>query len=552
MGERATMTAWRACFFLTLALAAAVYAGSLDGGWVWDDPVLVSGEAIGGGRSVVECLARPFLGSYFRPLVSLTFFAERRLFGESPAGYRLVNLALHVGATACTMGLALAALRRRAAAIVAGLLFAVQPAQVGAVAWIGGLTDGLAAFWTAAWAGLLVAGVRRASAPRAARVPDRSSADGSALAMHAGAVACYTAMVLSKEQMAAALPLVPFAWHAFRPAGRRSLSDAAFGTLPYLAATAVFAAMWWFVARPPAMGPPVHLPGPAVLAGQSVAYYALMLAAPAPRWMHTLSEGFARGAPLGWAALGWTVAAGSALLWLRWLRRWREGAWLLAFVWLSLLPVLNVVALPYVLLAPYRAACGGVAFAVLAAGGLGRLRGRARARLCLRRAAGRRVRAVVATVLVVWWGALTAWGATRWRSEEAWFGEVVRHDPQSVVARYMLARTHLMEGRWAEGAALLEEVLDYLLGRGAWRLPDRAASAVRDPVVVSRIQRSRGFPEDPRAFSTQVLTLVGWARLQLGEWREAAQSYRAALAVTPGHAAARVGLEAAEARREAP
>ncbi|HSV74768.1 MAG TPA: hypothetical protein VLH79_13500 [Chthonomonadales bacterium] len=546
MGVRGGITTWRACFVLTLALAAAVYGPSLDGGLVWDDPALVSGEAIGGGKRLRDCFTEPFFGVYFRPLVSVSFFIDRRLFGENPAGYRLVNVALHVGATALIIGFALAALRRRSAALVAGLLFAVQPAQVGAVAWIGGRTDALAVLWAAGWACMLASALRLDR--QGATGPGSAAGEWRIGALHVGALLCYTAMLFTKEQMAAALPLVPLAWHAFRPPGRRSLSEAALATLPYAAVTAFFAAMAVFIARPPTMEPPLHLPGPVVLMAHSVAYYGLLLAAPTPKWMHTLSEGWTLGAPVAWAAFGLAVAGASALLWVHWLRRWPEGAWLLAFIALALLPVLNLVALPYVLVAPYRAACAGLAYSVLAAGLLTGLRGLGRARFAVPRSLRRMAWVGIVTVVVVWFGALTAWGASRWRSEESWFSEVRRHDPVSVVARYMLARDRYARSDVAGGLGPLVEVLEYLLGPGVWRSPEQAVAAMSDPVIVSRIQRSRGFAEDPRAFPTKVLTVVGWARLQQGEWGAAEEAYRTALALSPGDADARAGLEAAVAR----
>ena len=91
-----------------------------------------------------------------RPFAALAFMGDARAFGGNPLGYRLVNLALHLIATLIVIRLTWRYSRRHVgAALVAGLVFAVHPAHVEAVAWITGRVDLLAtaaalAFWLAA------------------------------------------------------------------------------------------------------------------------------------------------------------------------------------------------------------------------------------------------------------------------------------------------------------------------------------------------------------------------------------------------------------------
>ena len=91
-----------------------------------------------------------------RPFAALSLMADARTFGADPLGYRVTNLLLHLLATLLVLRLAWRYTGGRAtAAALAGLLFAIHPAHVEAVAWITGRVDLLATaaallFWLAA------------------------------------------------------------------------------------------------------------------------------------------------------------------------------------------------------------------------------------------------------------------------------------------------------------------------------------------------------------------------------------------------------------------
>ena len=80
-----------------------------------------------------------------RPVAAAMFMFDWRFWGANPVGYHLSNILLHA---ICAILIALIA--RKAAkvdagiAALAGILFALQPAHVGAVAWITGRVDVLA------------------------------------------------------------------------------------------------------------------------------------------------------------------------------------------------------------------------------------------------------------------------------------------------------------------------------------------------------------------------------------------------------------------------
>lgn len=119
---------------LLLLLPCVCYAPALNGEFLWDDGVLI--------------LRNPLLGSWqglgniwfstvpldYFPLTYTSFWLEKWLWGEQPAGYHVVNLGLHV-VSAFLLWRLLRALRVPGAWLSA-LLFAVHPVNVASVAWI--------------------------------------------------------------------------------------------------------------------------------------------------------------------------------------------------------------------------------------------------------------------------------------------------------------------------------------------------------------------------------------------------------------------------------
>jgi hypothetical protein len=108
--------------------------GSLSSGWVL--PVASAGAWWTPKGLTVE---------YFRPLVVFLFAGDRLLYGLHAAGYHLTNLFLHVGATLLVWAIARRTVGPGFGAWAAAALFAIHPCHAGAVDWISGRTDVLAA-----------------------------------------------------------------------------------------------------------------------------------------------------------------------------------------------------------------------------------------------------------------------------------------------------------------------------------------------------------------------------------------------------------------------
>lgn len=168
----ATRLATPAWIALVLLVAASSLFGVLDNGFVWDDgPFIVWNETLRGPgtlqRVVTEGDSFGTRGDnpYYRPVTTLSFAMDVRLFGENAAGYHATNLLLHLAVCALVFGAALQCSGRRSAAGAAALLFAVHPAVVEPVAYVSARADLLcAAFMLGAW--LLYTRGRRSGSPR--------------------------------------------------------------------------------------------------------------------------------------------------------------------------------------------------------------------------------------------------------------------------------------------------------------------------------------------------------------------------------------------------
>lgn len=116
-------------------LVGAAYAPVRTASFVWDDDVHVTRNATltqpGGLKRI---WFEPGATPQYYPLVHSTFWLEQRLWGFHPAGYHLVNLALHAASTCLLFWI----LRRWSVpgAWFAAALFAVHPVQVESVAWV--------------------------------------------------------------------------------------------------------------------------------------------------------------------------------------------------------------------------------------------------------------------------------------------------------------------------------------------------------------------------------------------------------------------------------
>jgi tetratricopeptide (TPR) repeat protein len=334
--------------FLLAAVSALVYANSLGGQFVVDDPKqIVNNPFIHSWGNLLRAfttdvwafqragsIAGEVPPPYYRPLFTAYTTVGYQLFGLWPQGWHLLSVAVHVAATILVYKL----VKRVGGSVVVGtaaaLLFAVHPAHVESVAWASGVPDPLAALF---YVPALIWFVRY-----------RREGGGKFLALSVGA---YALALLCKET-ALVLPLVVEAWDVARE-GDASLSQrmkrAALASLPYLgvaglylmARVAVLGAVGW--THPVMTGvsrSTLLLTAPSVLAA-----YARHLVAP-------FYLSFQYGTPLvreasdaNFLLPALLLAALGLALWYFQRRLTAEHVLALALIVAPLLPVLNLKAL---------------------------------------------------------------------------------------------------------------------------------------------------------------------------------------------------------------
>jgi 4-amino-4-deoxy-L-arabinose transferase-like glycosyltransferase len=116
------------------AFVVAIHAMAIGGGFVWDDVAAISeNRLIHSPVGLPEFWLSTEQPDYW-PVSYSALWLEWRLFGQNPAGYRVVNLGLHT-INALLVWLLLSRLGVRGAWLC-GLIFAIHPVTVEAIEWI--------------------------------------------------------------------------------------------------------------------------------------------------------------------------------------------------------------------------------------------------------------------------------------------------------------------------------------------------------------------------------------------------------------------------------
>ena len=93
---------------------------------------------------------------------------DRQWWGQNPYFFHSTNILIHAVTALALMGLLETMLQSRRAAFLGGLLFALDPAHLQSVAWMGGRADTICALWTILFSWALIWAVRSKGADRAA------------------------------------------------------------------------------------------------------------------------------------------------------------------------------------------------------------------------------------------------------------------------------------------------------------------------------------------------------------------------------------------------
>ena len=527
----ANRTSWLWILLLTLILAISgiAYAPAIPGLAVWDDHELIGGSGIGGGDSLIHCFTKPFLHHYFRPLVSLSFYLEHRLSGSGPIFYHTTNIAFHVITTGLIIGMLLCVFRKRAVALLGGLAFAVQPTQVSTVAWIGGRTDSMTTMWLAGFIWTLVLAVRSAGARRAGFI--------------AASSLLYFLALMTKEQVLCILPLVPFAAFCFRDeASPLTLKRALLFSAPLFAVAATFIGLWIYFFPSPAH-PELHsFSNQFKIGGNTILYYALLLMAPSMKWMHMLSIGELERFGMASVFSGFAILGGMFVLFARLWKTSKRSAWFLAFVFMSAFPILNLLPLPSIIVAPYRVGVTGLAVASLMGvcfawlisplfakvlsliPSRGEVEDKGNTPEPLKLKGLQVFGAMAGACMLLWMTSLTWRGAGVWQNEGTVFSEFSRCDPDSAIARINYSSALIAEHKSKEATQQIEKLLSLIFRSEKWRNRTDAMLALKsDPAIIERIREAEGNSIEPEMWLGNIFAQLGFTRLN-SVGRDAAKS----------------------------
>jgi len=525
---------WRQLLFLLVPAAAAfaVYANTLDAGFVYDDSAqIVHNPWVNELRHFPKAVTRPVWAfhtnlptNYFRPFQMGAYNLMWNASGGSPLVFHLVNVLFHVVATSAVAGIVRRASDSRVLAFGAALLFAVHPLSTETVAWIACLPElGYSAFGLGA---LLLHMQAWDAGPRRRRW------------LRAAELAAFALALFSKETAATLVALVFLLEAWVRPAragGWRLASIRA--CVPYAVVVGLYA-----VLRLVAVGGVAPLSRPNLTAWDALLNAPWLLLSyvgkmvwPASLVAYHVFDPLASAAePAFYLALPAVAAIAAAVVWTA---RYRgDLAFAGALMLLPLLPVLYVPAVGLNAFAERYAYLPTAGFAWLVAAAVGWIATRAAAE-----------RAGVATVvacvaLAIPAAARTAVRNRAWHDDEALASTTIRQTPRARVMWGLLAGTQRTSGRPDEALATLHEALGQFPGD----------PLIRSEIVSLELTTRAIAPEDAIRRLEGILreglivyemhVYLGRARSLAGDHAEAERAYRDAIEMNPSSKPAYDGL----------
>jgi len=456
-----------------------------------------------------------------RGLTYLFHAADRALWGTWAPGFHLTSLLLHAFATAVVTAAACALSRSRRVGLLSGLLFAVHPVHVEAVASFVNRKESLAMIFV----GLAVL----AWTSRKRTVPGT-----------AAALVCFALALLSKEVAAVGLPAMLFLADLL-PAGkdgpdaRRRLRRALLRVLPFLAAALLAASLWLGSAA--SLFSPESVSAATELRVKSYSETLANVAAAVPDQLRLLFVPLRLSAdypsrlqmaPADPRAVGgWLLLASWLVLAAILARRQPLAGWAMAWTAVMYAPCSNLVPLtPFFvaeryLYVPSFGIC--LLLALLLDRGLVATGGKASSDL--------KAGLTAIAVLVIAAGALRSAIRSRdWRDEEALWRSAIAAECDTWRARLNLGNAYLAQGRKPAAAAEYRTALT----RRPLTVKARkilVVNLVRAGALHSAAEECRSLvPKEPGCN-----LILGKAALSNGHRREALGHFRRALELLPGN-----------------
>jgi 4-amino-4-deoxy-L-arabinose transferase-like glycosyltransferase len=468
-------------------------------------------------------------GNYYRPIFLLFLLLNYKIFGPYAAGWHLVSVAAHAGVVSLVYVLARRLTGDCRTALIAALIFGVNPVHIESVAWISGVTDPLLALFLLP-AFLCYLNSREQSEHRRAWL--------------AASLALYGLAMLSKET-ALILPIIVFAFEWFwRDAPGASWIGSAFervrcatvSVVPFILLTLVYLAVRWHVLH--GLG---HTMVPLGLSTIIFTWPHLMLFYLSHLvWPFGLSVfydvPYVRTPGLVSFFLpvaGLAAVAFLAVLWVRWLashspKDGRLATFCFAWILIPFIPLLDLSVLPVGEIAHDRYLyLPSIGFSILIAITLRRIR-----------IGGLRIhglpalQAAVVLLLALGLGTSTALQDRYWANDTALYTRGVECTPQNKLARTNLGNALGEQGHYAEALALYQQVLGrdpnfwlaiYNTGYTCYRM-GRLREAEK---YLQRSIRVNGVDSDEYFY-------LGLTWMKLGDLDDAEKALRQALKLQPG------------------
>ena len=425
------------------ALAAVPAVAGLGNGFVYDDvPVILQNPLVHGlaGSAAIWHSSYWPAGRLYRPLTSQLFALEWTVGGGKPLLFHAFSLLLAVIVAVLVFRLVRRVLEMPGpygtlgASLLAAALFALHPVHVEVIANVVGQSELLAASFA-------VLAVERYLAWRAA---------GEVGTSRRLLLAGLTLLAMLSKEIGVVVPLLLAA--AELSVLRRPRPMLAALYVLQVAAIVVALLMRWSVLGSLVGENPVR-----ALQGMSAGARAIAMLAVVPQWARLLLWPAHLQAEYGPPALaittrltaghwlGWFMLAGFALLWVLTRRRAPAIGFGLLWIALALAPVSNLVATTGLVVAERVLFLPSVGLAI----GLGGASAWLWSRLRIQGTAVRAVRAVMAVSLVLAAGVRSLNRNAAWRSQPAFFDQLLRDAPRSYRAQYVASRYFFGERDYA-------------------------------------------------------------------------------------------------------
>ncbi len=499
-----------------------IYGSSLNNKFVsWDDTGLIYNNPVIRGLNAanVKQAFSMYDPELYIPLTFVSWQFDYMAGGLQPFMYHFGNMVLHALCALLTLLFVRKVTGKPWLGWMAGLLFAVHPLHVEAVAWASARKDVLSAFF--------------ALASMTAYAHYAGSGRRGIWWLYGASVALFALALMAKVSVVMVpVLLVALDWMRRRPMSKAAIAD----KVPYVTLSVVFGIVALFGKKQ--ILAETGTWEKILMAGKSTVFYLQKLLVPIDLTViYPYVKPITLSSPDFWVPAALSLGLVALTVWLA--LRWREAAFCLAFFLLNIIPSFTNFAKDGEL---YVASDR---YAYIASIGIFVLAGLLLERLAMRAGGGRstdRFAGIAATsfaAVAMGFGLLAAVQTTIWRDSETLFRDVIRKQPDSIAAHLNLAIILRETGRLEEALAETHAALAihprmevYTNFANVYKLQGRTELAAEQYRIAAA-----SYPEKPEPHMG-----LGIIAQEQGRYDEAIAAYRKAIGLEPKFTAAYVNL----------